>query len=296
MRFQPFATKGMLDRWIYSDNSWFRLVFGPYHAVFAHLIRLSWKSTQTNPPTEKPMNDRDQRRADRLARIQTFHHENAADFAPASKAQALFTRIDSHLADLAAARAGQVPRRVSKPTLLDALWLDGKNIARTARSIDLTDHGFAAAYRLPDDPTEALITAHTDHLLSLLEDHNAPEADGGDTPAQKAAKAALRTRFVAYEMPPDFVEDLRADREALRQANTHNEAENQTGEENTAEIGVILAAAAPDVQQLDAIMHNKYSRDPAKLHAWLRAARVERTPSRQLSEPTNFSPGTPPHS
>ena len=37
----------------------------------------------------------------------------------------------------------------SLQTLLDALWLDFKDIARTARAIDLDEPGFAALYRLP---------------------------------------------------------------------------------------------------------------------------------------------------
>ena len=53
------------------------------------------------------------------------------------------------------------------------------------------------------------------------------------------------------------------------------------GRENTEAIGQILALAATDVQVLDAIMHNRYARQPAKLKAWLSASRVERAPQRE---------------
>lgn len=234
------------------------------------------------------MNDRDQRRYDRLTRIQTFARENAPDFALGSKAKELFDSVDSRITDLEAAKAGQVPARVSKQTLLDGLWLDFKNIARTARSIALTENGFASPYRLPEVPTEAAITTHADSLLQILEDQP------NDSAAVKAAKAGLRGKFVAYEMPGEFVEDLRADREAVRNANKVNQGEIQEGIENTELIGQILEAAALDVQQLDAIMNNKYSRQPEKLRAWQSASRVERAPQRAKKSATGTTPPAAP--
>lgn len=66
-------------------------------------------------------------------------------------------------------------------------------------------------------------------------------------------------------MPADFVQELRADREAIREAHKHNQGEKQEGVENTELIGQILGRAADDVQELDAIMNNKYARQPEKL-------------------------------
>jgi len=233
------------------------------------------------------MNDRDQRRYDRLTRVQTFGRENTADFATGSKAKTHFASIDQHLQALDAAKAGQTPARVSKETLLDALALDFKNIARTARSIALTENGFASPYRIPDNPSEAAITTHTDTLLLLLEDQ------ATDSAATQTAKAALRAKFIAYELPTDFVEDLRADREAVREANQHNQGENQEGVENTELIGQILGKAADDVQALDAIMNNKYARQPEKLRAWQSASRVERAPQREKKSTPITAPAIP---
>ena len=41
------------------------------------------------------MNDRDQRRYDRLTRVQTFGRENSVDFAAASKAKTHFGNVDT---------------------------------------------------------------------------------------------------------------------------------------------------------------------------------------------------------
>lgn len=159
--------------------------------------------------------------------------------------------------------------------MLDALALDLQNIARTARAIKLKETGFAAPYRLPDTFTERALTTHADAVLQWLEDQ---AADSAET---KTAKAALRTRFTAYELPGDFVDDLRAGRQAISEANQHNQGEVQTGVENTELIGQLLGQAGDDVIELDAIMHNKFARQPEKLRAWQSASRVERAPQRE---------------
>jgi hypothetical protein len=221
------------------------------------------------------MNDRDQRRYDRLSRVQTFDRANAADFASGAKGLTHLANIDSILVDLDRAKAGQTPARVSKETLLDALPLDLQNIARTTRAIDLKTSGFAAPYRIPDNPSETAITTHADAVLLLLEDQ------ANDSAATKTSKGALRAKFITCELPSDFVADLRASRQAVTDANQRNRDEVQGGVENTALIGQLLGRASDEVTELDAIMHNKYARQPEKLRAWQSASRVERAPQRE---------------
>ncbi len=235
------------------------------------------------------MNDRDILREDRLTRTQTFGRANAADFVAGSKAPALFANITQILLDLAAAKIGQVPGRASKAALLDALWLDYKNIARTSRSIGAAALGGSIVdYAVPADFTEALIKIQAEKLLSLLEDNIAPV--GGDTPEQLAAKAARCALFLEWEIQADFVEDLRSDYDALIAANQLNQAENQDGVENTAAIGVLLLSGGQTVSDLDTIMQNKYARQPEKLRAWESASRVYRSPVRKKDVPTVGTP------
>jgi hypothetical protein len=218
------------------------------------------------------MNDRDQRRYDRATRVQTFGEDHAADFDPNSKATALFTSLDDVVDQLDDAKAGQTLARVSKETLMDSLRLDLKNIARTARSIELTENGFAAPYRLPDTPAESALTTHADAVLALLEDQT------GDAQDVKTAKAALRARFTEFELPADFVTQLRADRKAIADANKGNQSHTSDSVENTKLIGELLGQANDIITQLDAIMYNKYTRQPEKLRAWQSASHVERMP------------------
>jgi len=234
------------------------------------------------------MNDRDQRRYDRLTRVQNFGRSNTDDFAPDGKTIIHFANIDGHIIGLDKAKAGQTPARVSKATLLDALNLDLTNIARTARTIERSENGFAAPYRLPDNPAESVIVTHADTVLSHLENQ------AGDSTATKNAKAALRARFIEYELPDDFVVNLRAGRKAISDANEHNEGEVREGVENTELISHLLSRAADDVDELNTIMHNKYARQPEKLHAWQTASRVERAPQREKKAPDAASTSTTP--
>ncbi|HEY0549183.1 MAG TPA: hypothetical protein VGF13_06240 [Verrucomicrobiae bacterium] len=159
--------------------------------------------------------------------------------------------------------------------MLDALSLDLRNIARTASQIAATENGFAAPYRLPENTSESAITTHTDAVLMRVEDQPA------DSPAVKTSKAALRARFTAYEMSADFVTHLRADRDAVTEANKHNQDEVLGGVENTGLIGQLLGKISDEVAELDAIMHNKYTRQPEKLRAWQSASHVERAAQRE---------------
>ena len=124
-------------------------------------------------------------------------------------------------------------------------------------------------------------------MLLRLEDQT------DDTAADKTAKAALRARFVEYELPADFVTHLRADRNAITQANKNNQGEVLGGVENTGLIGELLGKINDEIGELDAIMYNKYTRQPEKLRAWQSASHVERAPQREKKPPTPPTP-TPP--
>lgn len=217
------------------------------------------------------MNDRDIRRYQRATRVVTFGQSNDADFTAEGLARGHFAAVGAKLAELDLAKAGQTPARVSKETLLDALLLDFRRIAATARSIEKKsgETGFAAPYSVPDR-TETAIATHADKLLGLLEDQDT------DTAAEKTAQAALRARFTAFEIAATFVQRLRDDRDAIDDANAHNRNEVSGGVENTAAIGVLLGGINDEIEFLDTIMGNKYERQPEKLRAWESASRVER--------------------
>lgn len=231
------------------------------------------------------MDDRNIRRFERATRVQTFGRDYAADIAPGSRADELFRELDPIILALTEAKVGQLRTPVGKAELIKALSLDFKDIARSARAIKLDDPAFPnGAYRHPRTSVEIPVTTHADSLLNLLED--APT----DTPAQLTAKAALRAKFIAYELPADFVEDLRADRDALAACNTGKQSDNLEGVQSTSAIDTLLSAAQSIITRLDAALQNKYSRDPDKLAAWKSASRTERPPKKQKPDDTTPPP------
>ena len=234
------------------------------------------------------MNDRDILRHDRLDRVSAFGSENNSDLPAGCEAIQRFANVATLSAKLNGFKVGQLRGPASLQTLLDALWFDFKDIARTARAIDLDEPGFAGFYRLPGEPTASNIKTHADSLLVRLEDAPA------DTPAQLAEKAALRAKFISKLIPTDFVEDLRADRNAIDGKNLANTAGNLKGLESTESISVLLLEGGQEVTRLDAMMQNLYRRNPAKLHAWLTASRVERSPQRNKGTDTPAVATTPP--
>ena len=89
---------------------------------------------------------------------------------------------------------------------------------------------------------------------------------------------------------------MRADRQAITDANQHNEGEVRDGVENTELIGQLLGQAGNEVIELDAIVNNKYMRQPEKLRAWQSASRVERAPQREKKAPVAQNRVAPPQS
>ncbi len=102
--------------------------------------------------------------------------------------------------------------------------------------------------------------------------------------ASKAAKAeanALAAKFIAHEMPGDFVQNLRDDVDAVREAQDVLEVGDQGGVESTATVGRLIRDGMRERTYLDAIVRNKYARNPAKLAAWESASRIDRAPQRE---------------
>ncbi len=230
------------------------------------------------------MDDRNIRRFERATRVQSFGRENAADLTAGSRTATLFLELDPIVLELTDARVGQLRGPVGKPVLIDALSTDFKDIARTSRAIKLDDPTFPDGdYRHPATSSETPVTTHSDSLLSRLENQAA------DTPAQLAAKSALRAKFIAYELPADFVADLRADRDALDACNSGKHSDNLEGVESTSAIDTLLGDAQAIITRLDAAIQNKYSRDPDKLAAWKSASRTER-PAKKAAAPTTPPP------
>lgn len=220
------------------------------------------------------MNDRETRRYDMFARVRTFSTNHAADFAPGSKILGHFAALAQVITDLDTAKAQQAGgSATAKSVLLDALRLDLQAIARTARAINATEPGFADKFPAPSYPSQtALLTA-------------------GDSAVLELEKAGIAAKFLAYELPADFVQDLKDDLNAIRDADSTMDSDDQEGVASTAAVGRLIKTGMAEVTQLDAIIRNKYARNAAKLRAWQSASHIERTPQREKKPAP--APGNP---
>ena len=86
--------------------------------------------------------------------------------------------------------------------------------------------------------------------------------------------------------PRLFVQNLQDDRDAIDDAKGDLEISREDGVENTALISQLIRDLMKEVNYLDAIMHNKYSRNPEKLCAWQSASHIERARQREKKSPT----------
>jgi len=108
----------------------------------------------------------------------------------------------------------------------------------------------------------------------------------------KTAKAAMGAKLFAQELSVDFAQHLVDDRDAIDDAADDVKGDRQEGVKGTSAIGRMIRKRMKSVNYLDAIIHNKYSRNPAKLGgAWLCARHNERARQREKKPQT---PPTPP--
>jgi hypothetical protein len=212
------------------------------------------------------MNDNEVRRLSTFNRVLTFGDDYAADFTDLSSAKQHFKALRDIVGQLDKAKVVQRGgSAASKEALIDDLRLDLKNIARTARAIAQDEPGFADAYRVPSGSNQgALLAAGTAILQQLKQD-------------------GVAAKFIAHELPGTLVADLEADFAAIATAQSAQTKADLTGVESTASVGQLIRAGLKEVKYLNAIMHNKYTRTPDKLRAWLSACHIERTPRRSTA-------------
>ena len=73
-----------------------------------------------------------------------------------------------------------------------------------------------------------------------------------------------------------------------------NESDDGEGVESTAAIGRLVKAGMKEVNYLDAIVRNKYTRNADKIRAWESASHIERAPQREEKPVPPAGGATPP--
>ena len=88
-------------------------------------------------------------------------------------------------------------------------------------------------------------------------------------------KPGVAAKFIAHELPAEFVTHLVDDRQAIVDAQDVQEGGDTSGVASTAAVGRLIRAGVKEVTYLDAIMWNKYTRNPDKLRAWRSASTTD---------------------
>ena len=229
------------------------------------------------------MTDRQNATNQAFERIQSFGKTHATDFPTGSRGAASLTIIGNSVAGLknSSAQPGTSasPATEQKVEVIDSLREDLKAIARTARAIEEADGGpgFATPYTLPRDRSNRdLIAAARSFLITFEKD------------------AALAAHFIAYEIPDNFVADLRSDLADFDAATSDQAEDRSEGVGDTTSTREHFKLGKAALLQLSAIAQNKYRTQPALLAAWRTAAHIDRAASspNPPEQPTPPSPAT----
>lgn len=215
------------------------------------------------------------RRFEMFKRVHDFGVAHASNFAEGSLSKELFGKIAGTVTKLESQSTSQLSGRgaaqtsaKTKGAIRDELRDLLIAINRTARSLAIDMPGLDNKFRHPRAGTDqALLTAAR---------------------AFAADAAPLKDHFIRHEMPSDFVEKLNQLINAFELATTEKHA--AVGAHRTAKIALdeSIEAGSQVVRQLDVIVRNKFSGEPAVLAEWARASTVvKRTRSAEAVDSTN---------
>jgi hypothetical protein len=208
------------------------------------------------------MSERIKNIADMLVGISEFDNVNNNDYKTLTGVLAAFTVVRTAIASintyLAIRISGEKSRAVEQKSVLrSGVRRKMKDIARTARAVNINDAGFQRLFRIPDGNSDQILIASAREFIAKATEH----------------KAA----FIALGMPETLIADLETDVNALEQANNEKSAAQTKTVGATAEIDKQIDLAMDAAVIVNAAMQNVYRDNPAKLAEWASARHIKRT-------------------
>lgn len=226
------------------------------------------------------MNTRQKTRVDAFKRAKQFGKDNGNDFKPKppatdpTKAQKLFTELATIIEGADGKHAVQLGGAVGaattdKSVLRDALMSDLRSINGSVGylSEEQKDPAMMDRFRLPDGHNDAELVGKARAFITAIEE------------------LGLEDQLLALEHDDNFLETLDARIEEFEGADDEQSGalQNQTGA--TASLPTLISRGLTILKGLNAIAHNKYKGDAAKLGAWKTASHVERTGQKPKAKP-----------
>jgi hypothetical protein len=200
-----------------------------------------------------------------FVRVRNFGVANSASFSPNTVAAELFAGITSIINELTghvtSQTSGDNTRRQgtsTKAILRNELREDLITISRTARTMVSILPGLEDKFRLPRKISDK----------QLLSSARAFAVDATPFVAE----------FVKCALPENFLEELNNNIKLFEKAVDEQYLGSETRVTASAAIDDSIDRGMDTVRQLDVIVKNRFSNDPAKLAAWASAKHVERSP------------------
>ncbi len=212
-----------------------------------------------------------------LQGIVPFAKAHASDFPDTSKAKAGFARVPLIIQEIGPVNTGvgrpASPSTAMKQSLIDEVWDDLLDIARTSRTIAKDEPGFDVSYRLGDN-THVEVISTAGSILELLKD------------------PATAAKFVAYDLPADFVTDLTADLAAISGEGEEQDSDEQDASNTTEAVRGLIREGSSLIDDLNTSVRNRYRTQPEVLAEWKTASHIRRRNRKQTDGGTT-SPAAP---
>ena len=225
------------------------------------------------------MNDTQRRRYERGSRVDAFMTANAADFPATGKGGAAAASLKTELAALASL---DVAKAASAGTL-----------QQTSAGRRELRESLRAQVAAVSDTAEVSGREHAE-VRGLFPRTRADKSDQTLVAvARSFAETAtpFKALFIEYELPPDFIERLRADADGLEAQMTRQTEGKGARVGTNASIEDALGRVDETVERLEVVVRNKYRNDAARLAAWESARHLERAPRAKRN---GDAPQTPP--
>ncbi|MGB9180606.1 MAG: hypothetical protein WCB68_15335 [Pyrinomonadaceae bacterium] len=223
------------------------------------------------------MKDEENRRQDMYQRVLEFDatHKNA--FTQASKGTQLFNALRTEVAGVKSHAAKQVSGRAGARQGTEMRENARQALYQRLRAINLTAHSMAFEIPGLDDKFRMPRGSGDQALLSA---------------ARASAQDALpyKAQFIEYEMPATFLEDLASEIAAFEATVSTQQQSKQASVSSTFSLADSTGKCMNIVRQLDAIVRNRFTDDPATLAEWTSATHIERAPRHKKKETQQQTP------
>ncbi len=223
------------------------------------------------------MKDSETRRLEMFIRVREFGAAQANAFPANTRGSEMLAELNTAITELEghaaaqssgtrAAKEGTAVKAVARAALREDL----EAISRTAHAVALTTPGLDDKFRLPRNAGDQ----------AWLAAARAFEQDA----------APIRNEFTRRGLPADFLEDLAADILAFETSIGSREQKTGNRVAATVAIDTAIERGMNAVHELDAIVRNVFSHDPATLAQWTSASHTARAPKHAPHE----TPPAPP--